>query len=263
MHDNKIENIDYIKRRNDIFDMYNGLRPQLESIKVKLNNKNAFRYLTEGVIRRSAMLRYSFIEITDKFIEQKEGLDEFEVVVLNIHLNSFYINIRGVLDNIAWIILYEFKLLGDCDDNNSSFRKNADLNNKTFKIKLRKICPGFVKILDCYKKWIDDIKLFRDPIAHRIPIVIPPGVIKDKQKYEKYLQEHDQLLKNGNFNDAFGLKLMEHKLADFEPYFVLSNCKGLELHHGTKRIFEDFENELIILNFFVNNIEKIAIIHKK
>jgi hypothetical protein len=69
---------------------------------------DAWRHFNEGVVRRHYMLQSSRLFLCDRCSPQrKEPLSVYEATECAIHLNAYYLNLRGTLDNLAWVLQYE------------------------------------------------------------------------------------------------------------------------------------------------------------
>ena len=88
-------------------------------------------------------------------------------------------NAFGCLDNVAWILVYEKDI------------KNSDgteLNPKDVASEKRwseEIDQRFQAYVDSKHKWFSNLIEFRDSLAHRIPLYIPPYVVP-KANIDKY-----------------------------------------------------------------------------
>lgn len=91
-------------------------------------------------------------------------------------LNVLYMHTRGVLDNFAWSLLYE-------RHPHIAPRVNP-YDVGLFSQKYRAQCPCFVEIekdIDVHRDWDKDLKERRDPVAHRIPLYIPPSFLSEQE----------------------------------------------------------------------------------
>lgn len=83
---------------------------------------------------------------------------------INIYINAFYIDIYGILDNLAWSIKEQFEISDIKPLNISLFKKDLFKDESLNNLKLE---------LDDYKEWYEDFKKRRNPVAHRISLYIP------------------------------------------------------------------------------------------
>jgi hypothetical protein len=110
-------------------------------------------------------------------------------------------NLRGTLDNFAWCFLYEKEA---CAVGLLS-RMNIDLFAKKFRE-----LPSFVKIareISAHDDWNKEVKERRDPVAHRIPLYIPPSIVdhEEAERYKELVGEYAfaQLSNIGSFYPCF------------------------------------------------------------
>ena len=94
----------------------------------------------------------------------------------------------GRLDNIAWIWVHERDVKG---------KAGAELGllevglGKKFVRKA--LTDNFRRLLDNRQKWLANLVNFRDSLAHRIPLYIPPYVVP-KPNQEKYKELEAEIL---------------------------------------------------------------------
>jgi hypothetical protein len=76
-----------------------------------LKHVDASRHFQYGLVRRHRMLETSTRMIQRiVYLGRMDPLTTEEVDDLNVHLNALYLNIRGALDNLGWVLQYEFNL---------------------------------------------------------------------------------------------------------------------------------------------------------
>lgn len=152
-----------------------------------LASKNARRHLMEGFYRRLGILetnRINIREIADP--NRTKNLSPYECGDLNLHLNSYYFQMRGSLDNLAWIVHYELALLGTGDESDLPTRRHCNIFGRNFLKALDKQRPSLKDALSDKRQWERDFKELRDPVAHRIPLYAPPGVINSENDVERF-----------------------------------------------------------------------------
>jgi hypothetical protein len=94
------------------------------------------------------------------------------VVDAAIAIQAFTMNAFGCIDNIAWIWVHE----KDIKNGNGTElqRKHVGLRKPKVHDKLTK---EFQAYLATRQDWFDSLVDFRDSLAHRIPLYIPPYVV--------------------------------------------------------------------------------------
>jgi len=157
---------------------FQKLSEQLYNLSAQLKNDRAREYLTHGLMRRLATVTrcteniFSLYPISKASKLSKEARND-----LAINLHAFFINISGILDNIAWIVAFEH---GIYIDNNNRQVNRGDvclLGKKRFKRYIPAKLKSYLNqqhIKDWYNQYS---KNFRDALAHRIPLYIPPAIL--------------------------------------------------------------------------------------
>ncbi len=147
---------------------YYELLVQLQkNVVPRLTNIKSQEYLTHGVSRRLKIIRRCIRNIFHVFCPSRVDLlsqEELEEICINLH--AFYVNIFGLLDNLAWVIRYEKQ--------SKINRHKVGLYSQQFKNLMTK---GFSDYLDStkIKNWHDaHLKNYRDALSHRIPLYVPP-----------------------------------------------------------------------------------------
>jgi hypothetical protein len=186
------------------------------SIAQQLTNQNARYYMRFGAGRRLRMIFYAYREIIFTADPERDNpLSHDEQLELSRDVNILYMNVRGVLDNFAWCFLYE-KEPGAI---NSISRTDVDL----FSTKFRKL-PCFSKIkqeIYAHDDWNKEVKERRDPVAHRIPLYIPPSILTEEEAetYNELNNEATEEAANFNFDEADSRVNQLYNIGTFFPYF--------------------------------------------
>jgi hypothetical protein len=138
-------------------------------------------YAKHGFCRRLETLVRSIDRVYELLPPDQEVIPERDVVVdAAIAIQAFTMNAFGCLDNIAWIWVYEKDIKNG--DGTELQRKHVGLRKRKVHDKLTK---DFQAYLGTKQEWFEDLVDFRDSLAHRIPLYIPPYVVP-KANVEKY-----------------------------------------------------------------------------
>lgn len=162
----------------------------------------------------------------------RRTLSPYLVSDLNVHVNGYYLNLCGALDNLAWVVTYELALQSDIDENTRWSRMFANLFGRDFRKSLRKEKGDIVQILDENIDWNDELRKFRDPAAHRIPIYMSPSVM-DESDMEKFreIERGAELSEEERGGRTRASYLIEARsLGRYEPIMVTSSPDGLVAH---------------------------------
>ena len=184
----------------------------------KLLNQDARHFMLYGAGRRLSMISSAYHVITSVVNpEREEPLTYEDEIEVTKELNVLYMNIRGVLDNYAWCFAYE---------------KEPDLIVKLtpnqiglFSHKFRRLSLAFAFISDEIKvhdEWERDLATRRDPVAHRIPLYVPPSSLTpDEQKtYHLKNDEYYSALNSLDFTRSDVLFEALYELGSFYPCFI-------------------------------------------
>jgi hypothetical protein len=152
-----------------------------------LTHDKVRQHMSHGVGRRLGALRRSISRIFSLFPpSQTQPLARETLEDVQIYLQAFVINIYGVFDNWAWALVFRHDLFGQIGN-----RTNVSL----FKDSTRQFLPAALRSYlasDTIAAWHEDyLKGYRDALAHRIPIYVPPAAWSeaDKVLYERLENE--------------------------------------------------------------------------
>jgi hypothetical protein len=209
----------------------------------RLQHPQAVRHLEQGFCRRALLLRENRFQ-ANQIVRSSDGapISCYQASDLTIHLNSFYIHLRGAIDNLAWMIQYEIGLLpGVQEDRRAS---ECNLFGKRFLGALRHSKPELIFSIERKQTWEAELKRFRDPVAHRIPLFAVPAVANEEQAAE--IRRLHVLASEAYAAKDFGRGMAyRHEAANvgqYRPYFVESNCDGLRVRHLPMQMAEDAQN---------------------
>lgn len=203
-----------------VFDPLRDLGTQAIVAANKLLSKEARSYLQYGAGRRLLAIWYSYRSITHiAHPERKEPLSESEAHEINKDINLIYMHLRGVLDNYAWVYIFE-KEPNLLKTNKGKARKNVGLFNKDFAADSSN--KAFWLSLNKYAQWANEMSDKRDPVAHRIPLYVVPSVVTpdQAQQYETFEKQQNDALKELDFNKVAVLTAQQRKLGSFPMVFA-------------------------------------------
>jgi hypothetical protein len=98
--------------------------------------------------------------------------DRDQLFDAQINLQAFYANVFGAADNLAWIWVHERGLAGQIKPLRVGLRKkNTAVRNS--------LPADFRNYLETMDRWFEYVTEYRDALAHRIPLYIPPGAVRE------------------------------------------------------------------------------------
>lgn len=150
---------------------YNALWYEINQQK---NDKEINNYFRVFIFHRYSFLRYAVdqIKFNLQLAERIKEIQRYQThhyFLLSYHLNSFYIMIWGILDNLAWIFNHYYKL-----GFTNATRNSLGFDKDKFRKSLKNKAPEFYSSV-CNQtnlKWIKELAIKRHPAAHREPLFL-------------------------------------------------------------------------------------------
>ncbi|GEM_PF-5188667 len=230
---------------------------QLQNLVPLCKNQNTKIYLQSGANLRALQIKeikFLLTDLVDKYTEKE--IDIYSLCQINININYFYINIFGALDNFAWAIQHELSVIEGAQESNSKKHK-ISLFKKDFLEELKKIDDEFHNSILDYKDWHDELKLLRDPAAHRLPMYCPPRIITTSTEFQDYAVQNDRYSKTTTSESSINELKKLSKIGKFEPIFLHTDeFNNSTNYHILKTITADYEPFWSIANFVSNMLMK-------
>jgi hypothetical protein len=156
------------------------LPPRLRELKngcagLVLANERAREYLQHGLSRRLSTMVHAVQTVFELLPPAQESIPE-NVTVMDATacIQNFVMNAFGCLENLSWIWVLEKNIRG---------KGGAELGRYDIGLGkpyvLKSFSAEFQAFLESNKEWLGNLISFRDGLAHRIPLYIPPYVIED------------------------------------------------------------------------------------
>ncbi|WIW43862.1 hypothetical protein ML401_20300 [Bradyrhizobium sp. 62B] len=181
----------------------------LRFMRAPLRQENAREYAQHGFMRRFGTLRRCLENVFELIPPSTETIPGRPVLYdAQINVQAFFANVYGSVDNLAWIWVHERGLQAI-----PKSRVGLRVQNTEVRATLSTTFQNYLKSRD---EWFEHVIEYRDALAHRIPLYIPPGgvptrnvdayndltrrmndalyVVGDPYEYERLSAEQDQLL---------------------------------------------------------------------
>lgn len=212
-----------------------------------LSDKSAFgertiAHLHRGFIVRVMMIQHATVDIDVELNKAEGPLSSYLSIELSLLLNSFYLHLAGSLDNLAWALGYHYDLKQGLNERSREDRRFIGLFNAEFIASLEaKGQNALVSHLRLYKDWNNDLKTFRDPGAHRIPLFVPPAIYSESDVALRKtfdLEAADHISKG---NHEKGVEAF-HKMAQLGVQYPIffSEVPEIVTYHVGPKLTEDF-----------------------
>jgi hypothetical protein len=208
------------KGREEVHRQFAGLRQRYIARNYKIDR--AREYALHGFSRRLGTLVHAIDRVFAILPPGRESIPERdEVLDATIAIQSFVLNTFGCLDNLAWIWVFEKGVKNE--DGTELDLKRVGLG-KGYKQVRRSFSKQFLAYLESRQEWFDHIQNFRDSLAHRIPLYIPPYVVTPKSvdEYNRLELASAEALQRADFEEYERLQSDQRKLGVFRPWMTHS-----------------------------------------
>lgn len=138
-----------------------------------------------------------------------------------ISIQAFVMNVFGCIENLAWVWALE---KGVTQPDGSPLEPKMIGLNKQSKQMWKSLRVELRQYLASRKQWFSHIKGFRDSLAHRIPLYIPPYIVdpKDFEEYHRLESQAHETLLAGDVGEHDRLMAEQRKLCFFRPWMTHS-----------------------------------------
>ena len=244
----------------DVAKKHNQLKSRLMHFQSKLMKSDSQVYLTQGVARRLGILVRCIDNIFRIYpVERTKKLLPDELTDLTINLHAFFVNTSGIFDNLGWVFVCEHNLSGKRKDGKLE-RKDIGLFNKKTQLHLTKNLREYLQSTDLQTWYANYSKNYRDALAHRIPLYVPPAILNENEG-EKYKKLQDKLQTLGLYSPE-GLKHygdildQQTQLGEISPFFAhLPTAGGTPVFFHAQVIVDYKTIEELVIKFCEAYIE--------
>ena len=171
-------------------------------------------YALHGFVRRIGTLQRCIQNVYSIYPPRRSNIPSREDCVdLTINLQSFVFNVFGCVDNLAWIWVLEREITKDGQKLPS---KDVGFNKKIIQQSLTAEFRSYMANLGGWFKYLES---FRHALAHRIPLYIPPYVVRPRnhERYSDLERKKNDAIRRRNFDEYHRLDLEQSELGEFVP----------------------------------------------
>ena len=187
-------------------------------------NAKAGEHALHGLSRRLGTLIRSINLVFECLPPELDAIPERDTVIdATIAIQSFVLNTFGCLDNLAWIFVHEKGVTKA--DGTALDPQGVSLGSKAVRAKFSK---EFNAYIDSRDDWFKEIKDFRDALAHRIPLYIPPFIVGPDvmDEYNRLERDSGEALRAGKLEEYDRLQADQKKLGRFRPWMTHSRTEN-------------------------------------
>ncbi|MFP7723615.1 hypothetical protein [Lysobacter sp. A3-1-A15] len=195
----------------------------------KTTSAEAMEHLTHGAGRRFGLLHHALHRVFQLFPpDATEPLPRETLSDVQVNLHAFFINLVGLFDNFAWAFASHHNLTDVL-----AKPLSIDLFKSHFQTNLPPKLASFLQdptLAGWHKNYL---KNYRDALAHRIPLYVPPCNIytPDREQYERLEEMRLQLQKEWRFDEAEAVRAEQARLEHPCFTFVHSFKPGASAGH--------------------------------
>jgi hypothetical protein len=209
------------KSRDEMRKQYADLRECFLVRTFKSDRGREFAH--HGFCRRLGTMVRAVETVFEKLPPELEEIPARDTVVdATIAIQSFVMNAFGCLDNLAWIWVCEKPVLDDDGKDLPPHKVGLGPKCKDVRVSFSK---EFVTYLESRQDWIDKhLKGFRDSLAHRIPLYIPPFIVSPKtvDEYNKLERDSADALRKHDLKGYEKLQETQKSLGIWRPWITHS-----------------------------------------
>jgi hypothetical protein len=215
--------------REEVYRQFRDLQERFITRNYK--NHRGAEFAKHGFCRRLETLVQTIDQVYELLPPEQEDIPPRDNVVrATIAIQAFTMNAFGCLENIAWIWLHE----KDVKNGNGTPLEPREVG--LGKKKLHKsLTPEFRAYLDSKKEWLGNLISFRDSLAHRMPLFIPPHVVPKANvaKYNEIERAKFEEPARSDTNEYEKLNVEQLKLCQFLPgmtHSIYEEAPQVEFH---------------------------------
>jgi hypothetical protein len=228
-------------------DLWGGLHEAAEKL-CSLRERFAFRHFNtpgarehadHGFSRRLGSMLRCIENVYDILPPDRVNVpigDETDDATINIQ--AFVMNAFGCCENLAWLWVIERKIRRP---NGAELPQGWVGLGPDYGTVRGSFSQSFRDYLDTRRAWFEHLKDFRDALAHRIPLYIPPFLVDptNEDHWNALGAEADEALLRGELHREMELREQQKSLAHFAPIMTHSlNTARRVIFHG--QLLADF-----------------------
>jgi hypothetical protein len=207
-------------------------------------NEGARKHLHHGLLVRVNMLEESAV-ILDEELQSADGsLSSYLATKLTLLLNAYYLNLAGSLDNLAWAMVYHHAMQEEINEDEPRQRQFAQLLGKKFLTAIQQRgLTSLHKKIQGFNDWYWEMRKFRDPAAHRIPVLVPCSIYTEKDILEanRLDAEASGLFVKGEHAEGMNTFRQTYQLGEQLPVFI-SETTSVRMYDLAERLNLDHAN---------------------
>ncbi len=185
-----------------------------------LTDDRAKEHMLHGAGRRLKLLRRCLENVFRLFpVSRTMPLDGEDLDEVQISLHAFVVNLYGLFENLAWCFVLRHGLEGEIGD-----RRRISMFSKSTQQYLPVPLRTHLKSETMLKWQSEYLKNYRDALAHRIPLYIPPATYtpEQSQRYQALDQDEWESIRLQQWDRLEKIRSEKAALGSACPMFIHS-----------------------------------------
>lgn len=210
------------RARSEVLGKFADLREKYFNRPYQISRAN--EYATQGFGRRLGLLVQCINRVFEILPPDREKMPSREDVIdATVYIQAFTFNTIGCCDNLAWVWVLEKTVLLNDGTLLELQPKKVGLARNYVDLR-RSFSQTFISYLDSLEPWFTHIKEFRDALAHRIPLYIPPYTLAPDhlEEYERLGAAANEAARLRDFAEYDRLTAEQDALGRFQPWVTHS-----------------------------------------
>jgi hypothetical protein len=192
----------------------------------KFKSVRAQEYRRQGLARRLDEMSRTIKFVFELLPPEQEAIPERdERIAATMLLQSYFMNVQGCIDNIAWVWVFETNQKGP---DGGEIRRGLVGLGKQYRHLMKSFSCSFRSHVRGLRKWFEHVAEFRDSTAHRIPLYVPPYFIVEanEAEYERLGREAMSALAKGDTAAYNKHRKDQDALGTYRPIMSHSPVEG-------------------------------------
>lgn len=190
----------------------------MKYVSLPLKDVTAKEYAMQGFPRRLGVMAHCIRNVFITLPPEKEEIpSKAQLFDATINIQAFLVNAFGCIDNLARIWVHERPVTTARGKSLSNGQIGLAVHHAHVRSSLSQ---GFQDYLNTLNEWLTFMANFRHALAHRIPLYIPPYVVRpeDEAAYKEFGQKMIEASLKGELAEHGRLAAEQQRLVRFLPW---------------------------------------------
>jgi hypothetical protein len=209
-------------------------------VTLELTNQRAREFATQGFPRRLRIMVQCINNVFAIVPPEREDVPTTEEILnTTINIQAFMVNVFGSIDNLAWIWVQEKNLT--MPNGRPIPYVNIGLTSKNVQVR-ESFSPEFQEYLKTMDSWFEGMGDYRNALAHRISLYIPPYVVSpdNHAAYQELGTRMNAAIMRKDVAEYDWLSSEQDRLGRFSPWMQHSFAEEVSPIYFHPQLLADF-----------------------